>query len=193
MKIVEVNTYTFDELKPDIQEEVIDRMRYDGPGDWWYEDVLEEFQRKAPAWLEFKHAEWDEMFNVDWEDNVDVGLYIKETWPKICLTMNPFSIGIELSENGLCDPDGYIDDSYISEMYEEAGYSEEKSNEIAKKLAPKLQRIMDSMADDIEILKRNLGDELEAAWDYYTSDEAIKEDIEARELTFLEDGTIWRD
>lgn len=199
MREEKVEVYTFGELSPEVQEEVLNHNRELAYHDDWYEWIIEDFIENKPKWLEVdtKKIHWDNYFNMDMDNSisVDIQQYVEETYPDKWRLMEPYQLMIQLQRNGSIDIDmleyptvdeEYIQDEIINGCGEEL--SDNYLTRITSKLKDKIERILENIHDEVESEVDKLSKELSSAYDDLGSDEQVKEMIECNEWEFYKDG-----
>ena len=187
-KIIEIETFRFNELKKDIKEEVLDRYRdintdYDG---WYYDDYInEEIAKKYGLEVNSKEICFDldrenyvyfETFNHGRKENWITGIAIADykkfvkkaglKWRKSldqAFTISHEHYGGGYGKNTI-EADSYYDDSEITD------------EEIAK-----LNFCLKKFCE--EVLSH-----LRSSYDYLISDEAVIETINSNDFYFLKNG-----
>ena len=213
-KITKVyETYEFDELTPEVQETVMDRVRNDEhyPYDFWSEPVIEDFieDRTAEGWeVETKDVHfsgfWSQGDGASFDGEVTCETWIKfhkleakfPTIMKVLHNTHPLTAKIYSNHfgNHYChsstryleiEEDGQLDEHIY-------GWDDEaKEQAIMEKWNEEVMRLEGILEDNREELSQQLYSKLEEQYNYYMTDEAIKEDLEANPETYLENGNIF--
>lgn len=174
MKTVKINTYTFNELSPEIQGKVLEKNRYiNTDSDFWHESTLEH---------------WKEKLKVQGFDEPKILFSgFGSQGDGACFTCS--NIDFEKVLNGK-----YKTVDVLSSISHNGRYYYAKSTEVQVNTGDTVtNEEHQQIESDIEAERERIGNEiykdLEKDWDYYTSDEAIKETFEANDSEFLKDGT----
>jgi len=213
-KITKVyETYEFDELTPKAQETVMDRVRNDEhyPCDFWSEPVIEDFieDRTAEGWeIETEDVQfsgfWSQGDGASFDGEVTCETWIKfhkleakfPTIMKVLHNTHPLTAKIYSNHfaNHYChsrtryleiEEDGQLDEHIY-------GWDDEaKEQAIMEKWNEEVMRLEEILEENREELSQQLYSKLEKQYNYYMTDEAIKEDLEANPETYLENGNIF--
>jgi hypothetical protein len=192
MRVHEVKVFTFDELTPEAQEKALDHHRQ-----FVYEDTQHHFdsmKEDASESASFKI----ETLNDNPIDGAGVFLVDAETTAKAILT----------NHGDICKTHGiaktFLDQwQALNTLKDSCEEQLDRLNEIEewnagdKESARQNELRLSQVEDEIEELEnefaKDIGHEYGVLWSqelgYQTSDEAIKETIEANEYEFLEDGS----
>ena len=174
MKTIEVQLYKFDELSEDIQEKVLEKMwNVNVDYEWWefiYEDA-------ANVNMEIKAFD------------IGRGSYVQANIPDALETAN-----LILKEHGEnCETTKTANNFLIERDNLVAQYSDGINQEV---VAEENEAEFDAECDDLEEdFKQSLCEDyriiLSNEYDYLTSEEAIKETIEANDYDFTADGELY--
>ena len=183
--IEQVEVYNFDELSDEVQEKVLDNLRYNDScnDDWDY--LLDYFCEK------FKENDFD-------IDVKDMDIEGRGNCYSIHIPTSVFLGRIDSYDFQVINTDGYIRsfrDYNFDVEYCGDEYDIDDDEDITQDfLNVKLEEFRGFVEERVTAMKLLL-DEFEKAIqdeeDYRYSDEAIKERIDANEYRFLKDGTIW--
>jgi hypothetical protein len=181
METKKINVYSFEELKPEIQEKVLNNFREINTNYDWYEFIFENFKEEFKEYgLSFESLNFDLYrreisFNKLDVDNLN--LFLNKILPidnKILLSLSNFK-----------DFDYYynIDDNgnFIIDDYDEEDLNQKVTIE-------DLKLIEDTATEFLKDKLREMLKYLDDEYNYLLSDESIKETIECNEYKFLKDG-----
>ena len=206
-------TYRFEELDDKAKEKVFESYRTDEfyPGDWWHEAAVEDFveDRTKEGWdLETKDVHfsgfWSQGDGASFDGEVTCETWIKfhkleakfPTIMKVLHNTHPLTAKIYTNHFGTyychsntryleIEEDGQLDEHIY-------GWDDEaKEQAIMEKWNEEVMRLEEILEDNREELSQQLYSKLEKQYNYYMTDEAIKEDLEANPETYLENGNIF--
>ena len=206
-------TYRFEELDDKAKEKVFESYRTDEfyPGDWWHEAAVEDFveDRTKEGWdLETKDVHfsgfWSQGDGASFDGKVTCETWIKfhkleakfPTIMKVLHNTHPLTAKIYTNHFGTyychsntryleIEEDGQLDEHIY-------GWDDEaKEQAIMEKWNEEVMRLEEILEDNREELSQQLYSKLEKQYDYYMTDEAIKEDLEANPETYLANGNIF--
>jgi len=204
-------TYRFEELDDKAKEQVLESYRTDEwyPGDWWHEAAVEDFveDRTKEGWdLETKDVHfsgfWSQGDGASFDGKVTCETWIKfhkleakfPTIMKVLHNTHPLTAKIYTNHFGTyychsntryleIEEDGQLDEHIY-------GWDDEaKEQAIMEKWNEEVMRLEEILEDNREELSQQLYSKLEKQYDYYMTDEAIKEDIMSNDNMFLANGT----
>jgi len=204
-------TYRFEELDDKAKEKVFESYRTDEfyPGDWWHEAAVEDFveDRTKEGWdLETKDVHfsgfWSQGDGASFDGEVTCETWIKfhkleakfPTIMKVLHNTHPLTAKIYTNHFGTyychsntryleIEEDGQLDEHIY-------GWDDEaKEQAIMEKWNEEVMRLEEILEDNREELSQQLYSKLEKQYDYYMTDEAIKEDIMSNDNMFLANGT----
>jgi len=204
-------TYRFEELDDKAKEQVLESYRTDEwyPGDWWHEAAVEDFveDRTKEGWdLETKDVHfsgfWSQGDGASFDGEVTCETWIKfhkleakfPTIMKVLHNTHPLTAKIYTNHFGTyychsntryleIEEDGQLDEHIY-------GWDDEaKEQAIMEKWNEEVMRLEEILEDNREELSQQLYSKLEKQYDYYMTDEAIKEDIMSNDNMFLANGT----
>ena len=204
-------TYRFEELDDKAKEQVLESYRTDEwyPGDWWHEAAVEDFveDRTKEGWdLETKDVHfsgfWSQGDGASFDGEVTCETWIKfhkleakfPTIMKVLHNTHPLTAKIYTNHFGTyychsntryleIEEDGQLDEHIY-------GWDDEaKEQAIMEKWNEEVMRLEGILEDNREELSQQLYSKLEKQYDYYMTDEAIKEDIMSNDNMFLANGT----
>ena len=204
-------TYTLDELSKEAKEKVFESYRTDEfyPGDWWHEAAVEDFveDRTKEGWdLETKDVHfsgfWSQGDGASFDGEITCETWIKfhkleakfPTIMKVLHNTHPLTAKIYTNHFGTyychsntryleIEEDGQLDEHIY-------GWDDEaKEQAIMEKWNEEVMRLEEILEDNREELSQQLYSKLEKQYDYYMTDEAIKEDIMSNDNMFLANGT----
>jgi len=204
-------TYRFEELDDKAKEKVFESYRTDEfyPGDWWHEAAVEDFveDRTKEGWdLETKDVHfsgfWSQGDGASFDGKVTCETWIKfhkleakfPTIMKVLHNTHPLTAKIYTNHFGTyychsntryleIEEDGQLDEHIY-------GWDDEaKEQAIMEKWNEEVMRLEEILEDNREELSQQLYSKLEKQYDYYMTDEAIKEDIMSNDNMFLANGT----
>jgi len=200
MKQKTINIYEFNELKPEIQEEVLNNNREINVSDDWYnsdlEYISEQIEEKTGLKIDYKNLYFEFMSrsNSIWIESKDIFKALSDKYPTLINfdLPNKFGCFCNYLGGGMCsglnnsdfdDEHIEIEDSY-NEEDEILQYSvQEKVNKGIK------QKIIKDLGIIQDVLNKGYKG-LYESYNYLVSDEAIKETIEANEYEFEENGEM---
>jgi hypothetical protein len=191
MKTEQVNIYKFSELSKEVQEKVLDKMREINT-DWddWYQSDFEVFkedlQKIGVSCESFCFDLYDRNFYMVKPNIDDTRKFL------LSALSDERKLLMEFDEDEKKEFDELVDkleDEYTF------GIHEKDSSRYGNNFVEGLDEIGDILGIDYdEYLKDILKDflkQLQESYDYLSSDEAVKDTIEANEYDFLEDGERW--
>lgn len=177
----EYMVYDFEELRPEVQEKVINNFRYINVDfDWWdsdyYSEIAKEYGIKIiPSKMCFDIYEgWVafDTFNHSYDNNWKVPIEIedKEKFLKKAGVKDKGEIKINHK---------HYAGGYIKNFIEvaEGDYTEIDITKLQGTLEEMLSKILKALKED---------------YDYLTSDDAVKETIQINEFKFLENGELFK-
>lgn len=197
MRVVTKTVYKFNELSEDAQKKAIESFRTFNVDDInWYEFVYEAFIERMKEkgfnlsddnisftgfWSQGDGASFvcddidiEKLSKfIDKENNTDLGKYIR--------FLDNYSITVYRTDTHYCH---YNTVSVHYDCSDMSGY-----NLVTEKFDTFYDRVLELVKDEC----KKLYEFLENEYNYKTSDEAIKESIEANEYEFDEDGTLFFD
>lgn len=170
MRIKETKVYTFNELSPEAQEKAMERLSDINVDYEWWDAVYEDASN-----IGLKIEEFD----------IDRGAYARgnfilspeEVAANIIRDHGDMTETYKTAKSFLAEHDPI----YAEYMNEESEHYESPESE--DKLQELEEEFLKSLLEDYRIM-------LSKEYDYLTSEEAIKETIEANEYEFTEDGRI---
>lgn len=200
MKTINVNLYSFSELKPETQKKVLDRMRDLNVDDQeWYLNTTEYFQDQL-AELGYSHPKiyfsgfWSQGDGACFDaDSLDLVQWIRSTVKR----QEKYKSLIDLvAEFGISGSIFKASNSNLYSHERTRTFCLETSDMTEEHDATKEQHaLLDELEKDIEQDRLNLCKDiyksLEDEYESLTTDESIKEAIEANEYTFLENGELF--
>ena len=189
MKTITLQLFTFDELDEKAQEAVLDKLRHvNVDDDYWYEATYSEWKEQL-AKRGFEDAEIRfSGFSSQGDGasftckSVDALKWAKALKIKLSRAMQKAFKEGELTANVSRNGFG----SYVHDMTICADIEGEAEGVDGNEYAP----LADAMTEDARTLSRLLYRALENDYEYRTSDDAVKECIEANEWTFEKNGTM---
>lgn len=199
MKTIQVNVYSFSELEPKIQEKVIEKCRewastdFDGSYtlDYYKTEKATErcFEVKDIFWSGFGSqgdgASWNGTVKViPWLEKNEPNnplLKHREAFAEYCTEIRIGQEGRYYHHNTMFLPDDDL--GSVLDWICERGGMPEKTQEMIKDLR-------ESILKDAKDFAREIYASLNEEYDYQTSDEAIKENIEINEHEFFADGRL---
>jgi len=179
-----IKLYKINELKENIQEEVIEKYRYININYEWYLPLFEDFKERLKA-----IGITCETFYFDFERENYIMMEKAEVINKN-LFLEKAGYGKEILLNELEENKIYFDvyigksryENYVNiEVYHEEENKENKYFDIDE----------DALTEFLNNILKEFLKELKKEYNYLISDEAVKEKLEINEYEFLEDGRIY--
>lgn len=199
MRIKEVAVYKFDELPPERQQKEIDKHRDVLVGDdWWYEDVLENWYTKLEKeGFDVPNGEikFDD-FDVAFKARVDVIRFLnthdkdEKLYPRIKEHYKKDLFNISIEHNGrACFPgamtvntESYYDDDHIED--EDVQDLVASAMEGGALVIDKIAELGDWIEETAKTRAREISKELRENYEFYISDEAIKDHLISNDVEF---------
>ncbi|MEM4203746.1 MAG: hypothetical protein QXS54_06725 [Candidatus Methanomethylicaceae archaeon] len=165
MKTIEIEAYEFDELDPDVQEDVIEKYYDEFIYDDWYECVVYDMSERLKK--EFDLYDFKYAFDIYYAYAMIGG---KLPYYRIDENgRDDVMVHIKMLNNGKCTIE-FISDNEIAQEEEWEMY--------------------DVVEDWLRKINREFYEELKAYYDEISSDEGIAEAIRNSDCLFLEDGYL---
>lgn len=192
MKTISVDVFTFDELKPEVQEKVLNDLRHVNTEHDWYEDVEITWREKLQD-MGFKDSEISfsgfssqgdgASFVCKW---IDLRLWIGQTPERL----KKYEALIPLiEEEDVTASITRINYHYVHarSISADVGYGGRTEGDEHESLVVELEKDLDT---DAESISNKIYRELEADYDALTSDESVRETIKLNEWTFEINGKM---
>ena len=183
--------FSFQELSKEAQEKALDELRdVNVDFDDWHQFILEDWKEKLEA-MGYTHPKimysgfWSQGDGACFEATIDL-----TTWLKAYKLTNKYrKLYAEQKRDGYVNivirHSGHYYHENSTSVEDEFGYH------LSEKAQDQLGEIVALIESDIVDINKQIYRSLEKAYEASTSDEAIKDTIEANEYTFLEDGTMF--
>jgi hypothetical protein len=199
--VKEYNVYSFNELKENIQEKVLDKYRMVVEDTTWYDFIREDFEELLK----------EKGFNVSYNDiyfSVYEYLYFDRGYIDVKKYLTYINETEKYSKLIKFYEYNELELAYtiIGKSYYERSYVHFSGDHIDNLYDDVREKLTDNeykeLTDLIEVLEKDLNDykytlekdclkDLQKHYEYLTSDECIKEFIDSNGLEFLEDGTTF--
>lgn len=191
-EIIEKKIFKFDELNNEQQEEILNNYRYinvdfDDWNDYILSDFIESVKEKTGLDIEASSIIWavgdrNSKFGVYSKDIInqlldkfaDKGVYDIETTSKLGSFLNHRG-------GGICSQ-GHTEQGLADVYFEDDETDEHKNKTVREQI--------NDILDDVISLCVEYHNKNEEAYDYYVSDEAVKDTLQANEYEFDEDLKI---
>lgn len=197
METKTIQTYKFAELKPEIQEKVIEKFKENvEPYSDWYEYVLDDIAEmiKEQTGLNFESSDlffdWGRGNSIYFKSS-EVENVLREKHPEIMSFDLPEKFGLFSSYLGGGMNGAFNESDFDTEQIEfyDCEDEEELNNAYYSR---KINSIKESVGADLSKIQEILHKGFKMLWDEYYSfwdDDRIKEEIEINDEDFLEDGS----
>jgi hypothetical protein len=187
-KTIKIKTYTFDELKDEVKEKVLEKYRdinvyFDG----WHDFIIDDWKMRLED-LGYEDVKiyytgfYSQGDGACFEANVNIDKWIKKhkAGRKFRKLLNEVRAGnyaqIWIKHSGLY----YHENS--------AGVLFEGESELSERAYNQLKEMADWVEEERYELSKKIYRDLEKEYDYLLSDEAVIETIKANDYAFLENG-----
>lgn len=200
MRTIKVKVYKFEELKPEIQEKIIEESRYINVeyGNW-ASITLDEWEKKLKAMgFEDINIEYSGFSSQGDGASFTGKITDQESLIKLMEGIDkekykPLRFAMRREEVELYANIINLDNHY---SHEKTKRLELDMDEIANNINPKRLEILEQLADDLEAtleekrfeLSKEIYKALEGEYEGLTSDEAVKDTLTINDFEFLEEG-----
>lgn len=197
MRVKEITVYSFSELADDVKSKVLDSFRDINTETEWYECVLDEWTERLEEYGFIKPKIYFSGFGSQGDGACfDAGIDVKQIEGKFALSLPerlipPFSRHRHAFENFLAESELRIITTnfrYSHENCRSIDYSTARSH--GKYFLPFLEAFAEWLEAERKSLAQQIYRALEKEFDYLTSDEAVKETIEANDYEFTTTGKV---
>jgi hypothetical protein len=186
--------YSFIELSPKAQEKALDNLRDINVEDQdWDDFVISDFKdtmfEQGYDGIDVQYSGFASQgdgvsfsADVDLQKWLDQRPQLKEKYATIYAYADDININITKARGFMSQYSMNVDNEVDWSGIDEDGKGEE--------VAAQLQEVMDAILEGAQDSAHQLYKDLEAEYDYQTSDEQVKENIEVSEQEFTEDGQL---